>query len=244
MFKKVGILTLAVLMALVVVGGGLVTSRVARAAGEQWIITGRLSSGCYSGDTFFSQKFVGLVPGDVYYADTIVKDFAGVVYMDEYFSTVAPGALDGDWGVFDINARGLQTGSFPLPAGQVLTMTVTLRDASQQVLTSTSVQFTCDGSEANVSSIPGCDALLDVPATAVVGSFVADAPLYWTPGELTSPLVTIPAGKTAWVLGTDDSGGYYKIVWACDMVYVPVSAMGPNYDAVWNGRPLPTSNAD
>ena len=88
--------------------------------------------------------------------------------------------------------------------------------------------------------LPGCDALLPIPETAVGGTFVADAPIYWTPGELTSPLVTIKAGNSARVLGLDASGEYYQIIWVCDFVWVPRATLGPNYDAVWNGAPLPT----
>ncbi len=87
----------------------------------------------------------------------------------------------------------------------------------------------------------GCDVLLPIPETAVGGAFVADAPVYWKPGELTTPLVTIKAGNTARVIGQDASGQYYKIIWACDFVWVPKASMGPNYDAVWNGAPLPTA---
>lgn len=87
----------------------------------------------------------------------------------------------------------------------------------------------------------GCDVLLPIPSTAVGGAFVADAPVYWKPGELTNPLVTIKAGNTARVLGQDASGQYYKIIWVCDFVWVPKATMGPNYDAVWNGAPLPTN---
>lgn len=87
----------------------------------------------------------------------------------------------------------------------------------------------------------GCDVLLPIPSTAVGGAFVADAPVYWKPGELTNPLVTIKAGNTARVIGLDASGQYYKIIWGCDFVWVPKATMGPNYDAVWNGAPLPTA---
>ncbi len=100
--------------------------------------------------------------------------------------------------------------------------------------------FAIDNIETGLAVLPGCDVLLPIPATAVGGAFVADAPVYWKPGELTSPLVTIPAGNTAWVLGQDASGQYYKIIWVCDLVWVPKATMGPNYDAVWNGAPLPT----
>ena len=92
--------------------------------------------------------------------------------------------------------------------------------------------------------VPGCDVLMPIPATAVGGTFVADAPVYWAPGELTSPLLTIGAGNSARVIGQDASGQYYKIIWVCDLVWVPKAALGPNYDAVWNGRPLPTDVVD
>ncbi len=63
--------------------------------------------------------------------------------------------------------------------------------------------------------------LLPIPATAVGGTFVADAPVYWAPGKLTSPLVTIPAGNSARVIGLDSTGEYYQIIWVCDYVWVP-----------------------
>ena len=88
---------------------------------------------------------------------------------------------------------------------------------------------------------PGCDTYVSMTPNAAVGRFTADAPTYWAPGKLVDPQVTIPAGKTAWVLGMDAGGNYYQIVWACDKLWVPVSTIGPNTgDPVWNGTPLPT----
>lgn len=103
---------------------------------------------------------------------------------------------------------------------------------------SASWQVSCTPAS-DVEVLPGCDALLPIPSTAVVGAFVADAPTYWQPGKLTNPLVTIEAGNTAWVLGKDVSGTYYKIIWVCDYLWVPVNTIGPNNDAVWRGTPLP-----
>ncbi len=91
-----------------------------------------------------------------------------------------------------------------------------------------------------VVPVPGCDLALTIPSTAVVGAFVTDGPTYYEPGKMTNPVVTISADQTAWVLGTDASGAYYKIVWVCQYLWVPVGTLGPNYDAVWNGTPLPT----
>jgi hypothetical protein len=89
--------------------------------------------------------------------------------------------------------------------------------------------------------VAGCTSLMNITSTSVVGLFVADTQTYWRPGDLTNPLVTIPAGKTAWVLGLDSTGEYYKIIWVCNYLWVPVSDMGPNPDHVWNSMPLPTS---
>ncbi|GAB4425227.1 MAG: hypothetical protein Kow00106_21900 [Anaerolineae bacterium] len=101
------------------------------------------------------------------------------------------------------------------------------------VLETDTLTWTC-------GSVAGCDVLINIPSTAVVGAFVSDAPTYWKPGELTSPLVTIPAGNTAWVLGPDSTGQYEKIIWVCDYLWVPANTIGPNYDEVWQGKPLPT----
>jgi len=72
-----------------------------------------------------------------------------------------------------------------------------------------------------------------------MGAFIADAPVYWKPGNQSSPAVSIKTGNTAWVLGKDATGQYYKIVWSCDYLWVPVGTMGPNPDALWKNTPLP-----
>lgn len=90
-----------------------------------------------------------------------------------------------------------------------------------------------------VLSVAGCD-LQFIPETAVGGTFVTDTPVYFAPGQAVEPPTVIAAGNTAWVLGVDATGQYYKFLWSCDQLWAPVASMGPNYDAVWNGTPLPT----
>ncbi|MBI5960451.1 MAG: hypothetical protein HY866_17045 [Chloroflexi bacterium] len=92
--------------------------------------------------------------------------------------------------------------------------------------------------------VPGCDVTMPLPSTAVVGAFVADAPIYWAPGKLTSPLITMASGKTAYVIGLDASGEYYKIMWVCQFLWVRANTMGPNYDAVWQGKALPVESVN
>ncbi len=86
--------------------------------------------------------------------------------------------------------------------------------------------------------------MLALPPNAVVGQVLATTTAYWAPGEITNPPVVLEAGKTAWVLGQDESGEYYQIAFACSYLWVPVEAMGPNPDAVWNNTPLPTDTVN
>ena len=71
--------------------------------------------------------------------------------------------------------------------------------------------FMHDGGAAT-EPIPGCDVMINLPSNAVVGSFVNNAPLFYAPGDLVHPYTELEAGKTAWVLGQDASGDFYKIL--------------------------------
>jgi hypothetical protein len=158
---------------------------------------------------------------------TFTEDYVGPLAPGTYSVPAAPAlpvpddVQDGDTLVLRVDTiRGLvaEAALVPPPGTVVETDTLT---------------WTC-------GSVAGCDVLINIPSTAVVGAFVSDAPTYWKPGELTSPLVTIPAGNTAWVLGPDSTGQYKKIIWVCDYLWVPANTIGPNYDEVWQGKPLPT----
>ncbi len=81
---------------------------------------------------------------------------------------------------------------------------------------------------------------LPIPPQAVVGRVTQDTLVYWAPRESALVPIVLPAGKTAWVLGVDASGHYYKIIWADRYLWVPAETMGPNTDALWQGAPLPT----
>jgi len=86
--------------------------------------------------------------------------------------------------------------------------------------------------------VPGPDMVV-IPATAAVGTFVAETPCYGSPDPGAATSIIIPAGKTAWVFGVDDGGDFYLVMLAGKFFWVPVATMGPNYDALWGGRPLP-----
>lgn len=87
----------------------------------------------------------------------------------------------------------------------------------------------------------GCDALIAIPSTAVMGKFLTDAPLYSAPGQLISPAMTITAGKTYLVIGMDATQRYYEILLQCQFVWVPANTVGPDPEPLWGGRSLPGS---
>lgn len=88
--------------------------------------------------------------------------------------------------------------------------------------------------------VPGPD-LVDIPAGSVVGTVLYDTPVYHSPFPGATSVVEVTAGKTFWVYGVDSSGGFYKVMMSGKFFWLPVDAMGPNYDEVWQGMPLPTA---
>jgi hypothetical protein len=123
-------------------------------------------------------------------------------------------------------------------------VTFTLRDSSQTAIYRTVLTLHCSsGSYSVVSSgsanEPGPD-MVYIPPTAVVGAFVVTTPIYFAPQADAATTTLMEAGKTVYVYGVDASGKFYKVMLAGKFFWVPVSTMGPNYDAVWQGRPLPT----
>ena len=87
---------------------------------------------------------------------------------------------------------------------------------------------------------PGPD-LVPIPDTAVGGAFVTDTPIYFAPRTDAATDIVMEQGKTVWVYGVDASGAFYKVMLAGKLFWVPVNTLGPNYDEVWNGTPLPTN---
>jgi hypothetical protein len=78
----------------------------------------------------------------------------------------------------------------------------------------------------------------DIPGGSVVGAMPAQTQAFYEPGNI-SPNIFINPG-TYWVIGEDDSGQYYKIMLACQFLWVPIDSMQSSYQAPWSGQPLPT----
>jgi hypothetical protein len=142
----------------------------------------------------------------------------------------------------DLQGRN-EMGDAMLPADYVFEETYELYNPDGSFASTTTLHIECGNVWGSDTGLTGCD-LLPIPATAVVGHFNQNAETFWAPGNLVTPTTVIDAGNTAWVLGMDASGQYYKIIWSCDYLWVPVSSMGPNFDDVWQGRPLPTEVVD
>ncbi len=102
------------------------------------------------------------------------------------------------------------------------------------------IDFVATGECAGLPTWAGPDQVA-IPSGAVVGSFVATTALYTAPSADAATTFVMNAGQTLWVYGVDASGQYYQVQLAGQLLWVPVSTMGPNYDAVWNGTPLPTT---
>lgn len=87
----------------------------------------------------------------------------------------------------------------------------------------------------------GCEGIV-IPANAVVGAMPFHTRAYWAPFKIT-PEVTVRAG-TYWVVDRDPTGEFYQIILACQYLWVPSDSMGPNFDNVWRGRPIPNFRFD
>jgi hypothetical protein len=85
---------------------------------------------------------------------------------------------------------------------------------------------------------PGPD-MVNLPAGSVVGTFTETTPLFFAPepGAVTGAVMDI--GQSLWVVKLDESGLFYEVVLSGQFLYVPVGTIGPTYDDVWHGTPLP-----
>lgn len=78
---------------------------------------------------------------------------------------------------------------------------------------------------------------LSIPEGSVVGDAPFSTPIYYSPGNSTG--ASLNPG-TYVVVGQDATESYYKIVLACQFVWVPKHMLQPSFQAPQNGAPLPT----
>ncbi len=205
------------------------------------------ASGCGAG----GKAFPGTLSGDNYYqvfgpygaveAGCVTINFDlgtclstnsahAVAYLDGF----DPGNLaEGYLG--DVGSSVSQPFSFYVPGGHSFYIVVN----SNFGLADPTLPCTFSFTSGPLAFKPGPD-MVPIPEHAVVGLVLADTPVYARPEAGAATDTIIVADKTLWVFGVDSSGQYYQVMMAGKFFWLPVSAMGPNPDAVWNSRPLPT----
>ncbi len=89
--------------------------------------------------------------------------------------------------------------------------------------------------------VPSC--LTSPPADAVQGRLISTINALFEPDAASTTNVILPGGSAWWIMSAKD--GFYQLWIACQAapVWVPASAIGPNYDPPANGAPLPDSGA-
>ncbi len=83
--------------------------------------------------------------------------------------------------------------------------------------------------------------MVEIPAGAVVGTFTDWTPLYYMSHPDAPSNFQMQPGQSLWVVGIDESGAFYKVLLSGDWYWVPAANIGPTYDDVWHGTPLPTT---
>jgi hypothetical protein len=209
------------------------------------LLIGLLPSVFADPDNYHEFKSISLTCGAPYGTATVDRSY---VFLDGSFVRATLEQISPSWGDFSLTNEMVvsamsESGTlmYAVPPDGSLQITVELYNPDGSLASTSMFYAECPSGIAWVHSlagIPGC--MLPIPSTAVGGSFVQNAETYWKPGETVSPSVVIDAGNTAHVLGVDATGAYYKIIWGCQYLWVPVETMGPNFDDVWNGAPLPT----
>ncbi len=215
-----------------------------------WTVDSLATSGCDAFDTVFNVSYSDIDPAEDYYQETIVSDGTDV-YMDELVGPTTP--FDTTWALYDSDDRGLQTASFPIPSP--VTVVFTLHDSTMTPIYRTTLSYDCSGGSYVILSsgpvgtsttaepVPGPD-MVPIPDHAVVGAVLTDTVVYFAPQADAATDIVIEAGKTYWVYGMDESRAYYKVMMSGRFFWLPAATMGPNYDEVWNGTPLPTVVVD
>ncbi|MFN8448057.1 MAG: hypothetical protein U0521_05580 [Anaerolineae bacterium] len=185
----------------------------------------------------------------------------GVVDIDSFCLSLisGTGGSDGDYGSFDGYlpvASPITYALFDLTAADLTALTgfgdndTEYRDyilthatcLSEQFLDETDLGIPtgtpwslCGGGPV-VATGGGCT--LVVPSGSVVGEAPLGAQVFWAPGKESPGIVLNPG--TYIVIGQDESETYYKVMLACQFVWVRKDTMQPSYQAPQNGAALPT----
>lgn len=199
--------------------------------------------GCYSGNFGMTVERANF-DGGSYNVRTVVTA-GGLIYMNEKAFINSNGLSN--WYIFNIFNYGPvpNPGMYPIPAGQEMRLDFTLERPVGTILYAwTLIVDGCNtgnirynGPTSGVPVPEVCD--LTLPANSVVGDAPLGAQVYWAPGKESPGIILNPG--TYIVTGQDASETYYRVVLACQYVWVRKDAMGPSWQPPQNGTPLPTT---
>ena len=215
---------------------------IVSAQGETFEVISVNSPGCLSGEMGFTVERANL-DGGTYTVHTVAT-VDGLIYMNEA-ATISINGLSG-WNIFDNFTYGpvSNPGTYPIPPDLEMRVDFYLERPIGSVLYAWTLVL--DGcNTANVLyngltsgyAVPVTGCTLSIPTGSVVGEAPLGAQIYYEPGNITS--YTLNPG-TYIVVGQDESETYYKVVLACQFVWVQKNTMQPSYQAPQNGAPLPT----
>lgn len=189
--------------------------------------------------------------GNDYFA-VLMVDGNGVVLDNDYWSTTFVPTTASDFSDFGaVNTITARPVTFSLvdigdpglldensPAGVAFTQAGTVLAS---FVVDPGTQSFDDGScaalpLAGATASAGCT--LPVPSGSVVGEAPLGAQAYYRPGDVAPGIVLNPG--TYIVVGVDSTDTYYKVVLACQFLWVRKDAMQPSFQAPQNGAPLPT----
>ncbi|GEM_PF-2178121 len=130
------------------------------------------------------------------------------------------------------------------PVGDTATPTSTptdtvAPDTATPTATDTGVVVSTDTPTSTATIAPERLCLVTLPVGAVQGRMKASALAFWAPDPSTMTTVLLPAGSSWFII--NEENGFYELWIACQAnpVWIPIELLEPNYDAVWQGAPLP-----
>lgn len=123
--RRITRITLTPLSAVLASALAIASPPPAHAAGETFTVSALESTGCASGQFYFTAAFAGLDGGPAYTVHTVVTA-GGLIYMNE--AAVGPTNGPTSWGLFDNFGYGAvpNRGTWPIPAGVPMQVDVTL----------------------------------------------------------------------------------------------------------------------